>query len=51
MYFDITKELERGLDKIYEILDFTKGNGLLIAVDGNSRSTTWHYSQIKGGKY
>jgi hypothetical protein len=51
MYFDITKELERDMDKIEEILDFTKGNGLLIAVDSISRSTTWHDSQTnKRGK-
>ena len=50
-YFEITKELERELDKIEDILDFTKGNGLLIAVDSNSRSTTWHDSQTnKRGK-
>jgi len=45
MYFDITEKIERELDKMEEILDFTKGNGLLIAVDRNSRSTTWHDSQ------
>jgi hypothetical protein len=26
MYFDITKEIERDLDKIEEILEFTNGN-------------------------
>jgi hypothetical protein len=51
MYFDITKEIERELDKIEEILDFKKGNRLLIAVDSNARSTTWHDSQTKGKKY
>jgi len=45
MYFDITKEIERELDKIEEILEFTKGNGLVIAVDSNSRSGAWHDSQ------
>jgi len=45
MYFDITKEIERELDKIEEILEFTKGNGLIIAVDSNSRSVAWHDSQ------
>jgi tetrahydromethanopterin S-methyltransferase subunit G len=39
MYFDTTKEIERELDKIEEILEFTKGNALVIAVDSNSRST------------
>jgi len=45
MYFDITKEIERELDKIEEMLEFTKGNGLVIAVDSNSRSVAWHDSQ------
>ena len=45
MYFDITKEIERELDKIEEILEFTKGNGLVIAVDSNSSSVAWHDSQ------
>jgi hypothetical protein len=32
-------------------MKFTKGNGLLIAVDSNSRSTAWHDSQTnKRGK-
>jgi hypothetical protein len=51
MYFDITEKIERELDKMEKILDFTKENGLLIAVDSNSRSTTWHDSQTnKTGK-
>jgi hypothetical protein len=44
MYFEITKEIERELDKIEEILEFTKGNGIVIAVDSNSRSVAWHDS-------
>jgi hypothetical protein len=45
MYFDITKEIERDLDKIEGILDFTKGKGPIIAVDSNARSKAWHNSQ------
>jgi len=45
MYFDITKEIGRELDKIEEIVEFTKGNGLVMAVDSNSRSVEWHDSQ------
>jgi len=45
MNFDVTKEIETELDKIEEILEFTKGNGLVIAIDSNSRSTAWHDSQ------
>jgi hypothetical protein len=44
-YFDIMKEIERELNKIEEILEFTKGNGLVIAVNSNSRSMAWHASQ------
>jgi hypothetical protein len=51
MYFDITTEIERELDKIEEMLEFTKGNGLVIAIDSNSRTTAWHDSQTnKRGK-
>ena len=52
MCFDITKELVRELDKKEGILYFTKENRVLIAVDSNSRSTTWHDSQTnKWEKY
>ena len=46
MYLDITKEIERELHKIEQILEFTKGTGLLITIGSNSRSTAWHDSEI-----
>jgi len=50
-YFDVTKEVEREPEMIEEILEFTKGNWLVIAVDSNSRSVAWHDSQTnQGGK-
>jgi len=42
MYLDITKEIERKLEKIDRILELTKGIGLIIAVDRNARSAVWH---------
>jgi hypothetical protein len=49
MYFDITKEIDRELDKIGEILEFNKGKGLVIAVESIPRSTVWNDIQkIKG---
>ena len=42
MYFDITEEIERGLKKIDQMLEFTKGNGIIIAADSNARSAAWH---------
>jgi hypothetical protein len=51
MYFTIMKETERELDKIDQITGFTKGNGLVIAIDSNSRSTAWQNIQTnKRGK-
>jgi len=45
MYFDITKETERELDCIEEILKNTKGKGLTIVVNSNSRSVAWQDRQ------
>jgi len=42
MYFDITEEIEKVLEKIDQIMEFTKGNGLIIAVDSNARSAGWN---------
>jgi len=51
MYFDITEEIERGLEKIDKMLEFTKGNGLIIAADSNARSAAWHDTKNnKSGK-
>jgi hypothetical protein len=50
-YFDITREIEKELVKRDHILEFIKGNGLIIAVDSNSRSAAWHDTQTnKRGK-
>jgi hypothetical protein len=51
MYFDTTKEIERELNLIDEIIEFTKGFGPIITVDSNARSTAWHDSQTnkRGG--
>jgi len=38
MYFDITEEIEKGLEKIDKMLEFTEGNGLIITIDSNARS-------------
>jgi len=51
IYFDITTEIEKELVKIDHIVEFTKGNGLIIAVNSNSRSAAWHDTQTnKRGK-
>ena len=42
MYFDITEETERGLEKIDQNLELTKGNRHIIAADSNARSAAWH---------
>ena len=42
MYLDIEIDINTYLDKIDEITSFTKAAGLLIAMDSNARSKTWH---------
>jgi hypothetical protein len=47
MYFDITEKTNRKMAKIDEILQYSKGSGILIAMDSNSRSTVRHDNQTK----
>ena len=42
IYLDIRNEITRDLSKIENILQFARGRGLLVAVDSNARSKTWH---------
>ena len=42
MYLDITEDIKLDLVKLDKILTFTKGTGLLTAMDSNARSTMWY---------
>jgi len=42
MYFDISQQIGIDLLKIEAIIQHAKGAGVLIAMDSNSRSTSWH---------
>jgi hypothetical protein len=42
MNFDISQQIEMDLLKIEAIIQRTKGADVLIAMDSNSRSTSWH---------
>ena len=42
MYLDIERDINVDLAKMDNILSFTRGDGLLIAMDSNARSTMWH---------
>jgi hypothetical protein len=42
MYFDIHRDIEEDIRQLEKVMDYTKGNGLLIAVDSNARSKMWH---------
>jgi hypothetical protein len=44
IYFDINEEIDKKTAKVDEILRCSKGSGILIAMDSNSRSTAWHDS-------
>jgi len=39
MYLDINEEIDNKTAKFDEILQYSKGSGILIAMDSNSRST------------
>jgi hypothetical protein len=42
LYFDTNRPLETDMQKIETTLAYAKGAGVIIAMDSNSRSTSWH---------
>ena len=42
LYCDITEDIEINIRKIENILNYSKGQGLLISGDSNARSKTWY---------
>jgi hypothetical protein len=42
MYFDRQKPIGQDLNKVDKILQHSKKEGLIIAMDSNARSTSWH---------
>ena len=42
MYFDIDRQIEQDLTKIDNILQHAKGEGVILTIDSNARSTSWH---------
>jgi hypothetical protein len=47
MYFDIEQQVEVELAKIEAALQHAKGADVLIAMDSNCRSVSWHNSTTK----
>ena len=45
MYLDINQHLHDNMIKIEAIKQHAEGAGILLAMDSNSRSTTWHDMQ------
>jgi hypothetical protein len=45
MYFDINREIECDLKQIETIIHHAKGTGVLLAIDSNATSTSWHDTQ------
>jgi len=42
LYFHITEDIEINIRKTEQILNYSKGQGWLIAADSNARSKTWY---------
>jgi hypothetical protein len=50
MYFDINRQIADDLNKTEAILHHAKGAGVLLAIDSNSMSTSWHDTQTNRGR-
>jgi hypothetical protein len=50
LYLAIDQDIERDIGKVEEIVELTKGNGLILSIDSNSRSKLWHdkYTNQRG---
>ena len=48
MYLDITEQLDKTNELINDILQLANTSGLLITMDSNSRSRTWHDKLTNG---
>jgi hypothetical protein len=44
MYFDIGRQIEVDLPKIEAVLQYANGVGILLAIDSDARSPSWHDS-------
>jgi sugar/nucleoside kinase (ribokinase family) len=42
MYFDSRRDMEEDIRQLEKAMDYTEGNGLIIAMDSNARSKMWH---------
>jgi len=51
IYLNNGKDITENFNKIKNILQFAKGKGLLVAIDSNARSKTWHDVITKKGDY
>jgi hypothetical protein len=44
MYFDIGRPIKENLSKVEAVLQHANGVGVLLAIDSNARSVSWHDS-------
>jgi hypothetical protein len=49
IYFDIGRQIEVDLSKMKALLQHVKGEGVILAIDSNARSETWHDSTTTPG--
>jgi hypothetical protein len=42
MYFDIKRQIEDDLKKMQAVINHAKGTATILAIDSNSRSTSWN---------
>jgi hypothetical protein len=47
-YVDITEKLEKNIEFVNDILQLPNTSSILVTMDGNSRSRTWHDKLTNG---
>jgi hypothetical protein len=50
MYLDITEENDKQIAKVDDMIQYSKGSGILIAMESDSRSTVRHDYQTNTGR-
>ena len=50
MYFDIDDQIKNNLNEMDKLIRFAKEGRILMAVDSNARSKTWHDAKEENWK-
>jgi len=46
-----SRDIEEDIRQLEKVMDYSKGNGLIIAADSNARSKMWYDTITSAGKF